>query len=57
MPNFQHIAAVDNIVANILIILPYISVGNYEPRTSKSQCCANESFSIGREGNNEDFTH
>ena len=37
-PNIQHITGVDNIVADTLIILPYISVNKYKPRKSKSLC-------------------
>ena len=30
------------------------SVEEYEPITSKTQCCANELFTIGKEENNDD---
>ena len=53
--NIQHIAGVDNIVADKLSRLPYTSVDKYEPITSKSQCHANELFAIGRDRNNEDY--
>ena len=36
-PNIQHIAEVDNIVADALSGLPSSSVNKYEPITSKSQ--------------------
>ena len=47
-PNIQHIAGVDNKVADTLSRLPSTTSDNYEPCTSKAQCCANELFAIGR---------
>ena len=35
--NIQHISAVDNIVADALTIMPYVSIDQVEPGTSKSQ--------------------
>ena len=54
-PNIQHIAGVDNIVADTLSGMPYVSSNNSEPFTEKDQCRANEFFAIGREENNEMF--
>ena len=53
-PNIQNKSGVDNIVADTLSRLPYISIDKYEPRTRKSQCCVNELFDTGRVENNED---
>ena len=47
--NIQHIAVVDNIVADTLILFPFTSVNKYYPSTSKAQCYANELFAIGTE--------
>ena len=55
-PNIQHIAGVDNIVADTLGRLPSVSSNKYKPCTSKDQCFANELFAIGRVENNEDFS-
>ena len=52
--NVQHIYGVENMVADIIIILPSTSVDNYKPITSKSHCSANKVFVIGGEENNED---
>ena len=52
-PNIQHLAGVDNIVADTLIRLPSTPKDKYKPCTSKAQCCANKLFAIGRVENNE----
>ena len=52
-PNIQHVAVVDNIVSDTLHILPSTSINKYEPCTRKYQCCANDSFAIGRVENKE----
>ena len=39
---------IGNIVADMLIILPYIFSNNYKPCTRKAQCHANKLFAIGR---------
>ena len=54
-PNIQHIAGVENIVSNILSILPYTSVDKYETSTMKSHCRSNELFTTGRVENSEYF--
>ena len=46
--NIQHIYGVDNIVSDTLSRLPSASIDNYEPRTMKSQCRADELFAIIR---------
>ena len=51
--NTQNIAGVDNIVAYKLSRLPYTSVDKDDPSTSKTQCCMNELFTIGREETDE----
>ena len=53
-PIIQHIRGVDNMVANTLSRFPSTPIGNYEPSTLKSQCCANELFALSRDKNNED---
>ena len=35
--------------------MPYTSVDNYNPITSKSQCCEDKLFATGRVENNKDF--
>ena len=52
-PNIQHIAGVDNIVADTLSRLPSTTSDKYEPCKRKSRCRANELFTIGRVENNE----
>ena len=52
-PNIQHIAGVENIVADMLSILLSISINKYEPRTRKAQCHANDLFVISRSENNQ----
>ena len=47
-PNIQHKSGVGNIVADTLSRLPSTSVKKYNPITSKSQCCDNELFAIGK---------
>ena len=47
-PNIQHISGVDNIIADTLSILTSTPRDKYDPCTRKSQCCANNLFSIGR---------
>ena len=46
--NIQNIAGIENIVADTLSILPSTPCNKYKPCTGKTQCCANEFFSIGR---------
>ena len=53
-PDIQHIAGVDNIVADTLSRLPFMPRNKNEPFTRKAQCRANELFAIDREENNED---
>ena len=48
-PNIQHIAGVDNIVADMISRLTSISVNKYNPITIKYQCRLNELFVISRE--------
>ena len=55
-PNIQHIAGVDNILSNILSRLPYTSVENYKPSTSKAQCLKNDLFEVGIDKNNGDIS-
>ena len=52
-PNIQHIAGVDNIVANTLSRLPSTPSDNNYPCTRKAQCRANYLFAIVREENND----
>ena len=47
-PNIQHIAGVDNIVADTISRLPYTPSDKNNPCTRKAQCHANELFAIGR---------
>ena len=51
--NIQHIYGVENIVADTLSILTSTHVDKYERITVKSQCCVNESFTIGSYKNNK----
>ena len=53
--NIQHISGVDSIVSDTLSRLPSTPSDKNEPCTRKTQCCANELFAIGREGNNYIF--
>ena len=53
-PNIQHIAGVDNIVADMLSRLPSTSSEMYKPCTRKDQCNANDLFETERVENNED---
>ena len=53
-PNIQHIAGVDNIVADTLDRLPFMLSDTYKPCTRKYKCCANELFTIDSVENNED---
>ena len=53
-PNIQHIAGVDNIVADTLSGLPYTSINKYKPNTRKDQCRTNKLFAISRAENNKD---
>ena len=53
-PNIQHIAGVENIVADTLSRFPSTSSKNYDPFTRKVQCCANELSTIFRVENSED---
>ena len=53
-PNIQHIAVVENIVADTLSRLPSTPSNKYNPCTRKVQYCTNESFTLGRIENNED---
>ena len=52
-PNIWHIYGFDNILADTFSRLQYTPVNRYKPITSKSQCCANKLFKIGRAENNE----
>ena len=52
--NIQHIAGVDNIVADRLSRFPSTPSDKYKPYTRKAQCCVNKSFAFGRIENNED---
>ena len=52
-PNIQHIARVDNIVADTLIRFPSTPSDNNETCTRKAQCRADKLFAIGREENND----
>ena len=54
-PNIQHIAVVDNIVADKLSRLPSTPSNKYDTCTRKAQSCANESFTLGRMENNKDY--
>ena len=53
-PNIQHIAGVDNIIADMLNRFPYASIDKYESRTIIAQCRAKELFAISRVENNKD---
>ena len=50
----QHIAGVNNIVAETLSKMPSTQSDKYYPYTRKAQCRANELFKIGKVENNED---
>ena len=52
-PIIQHIAGVDNIVADTLSRLPSTPSDKYKPCTRKSQCRVNELFVIVRVENNK----
>ena len=54
-PNIQHIAGVDNIVADTLSRLTYTPSNKYKTYTRKAQCRSNKLFKIVRIENNEDF--
>ena len=54
-PNIQHIAGVDNIVADTISRLPSTPSNKNETCTRKAQFCENELFAIGREENNDIF--
>ena len=47
-PNVQHIAGVDNIVADTLSRFPSKSSDKYESCTRKAQCCADALFTLDR---------
>ena len=52
--NIYHIAGVNNILADTLIIFPSTPVNKYDPNIQKLQCFANYLFTISRAENNED---
>ena len=52
-PNIHHIAGVDNIVSDMISILPSMPSDKYETCTRKDQCRANKLFVIGRTEKNE----
>ena len=52
-PNIQHIAGVDNIVADTLSRLMSTPSGKYNTCTRKSKCRVKKLFAIGRVENNE----
>ena len=54
-PNIQHIAAVENILADTLSRLPSLPRDKYEPCTRKAQCSTKKLFAIVREESNEKF--
>ena len=54
-PDIQHIAGVDNIVADTLSRLTYTPRDKNNPCTRKDQCCVNYLFTIGRVENNENI--
>ena len=54
-PNIQHIAVVDNIVADKLSRLSSTHSNKYDTCTRKAHSRANESFALGRIENNEDY--
>ena len=47
-PTVHHIYGVDNIVYDMLSILPYTPSDKYDPCTSKQQYCENDLFEIGK---------
>ena len=51
--NIQHIAWVENLVADTLSRFPSTPVNTYDPITSKAKCFLNELSAIGREEKNE----
>ena len=53
-PNIQHIAGVENIVADMLSRLSYTPINKYKTCTRKAQCCTNELCALGRVESNED---
>ena len=53
VPNIQHIAGFDNILADKLIRLPYTPVNKYYTITVKDHCCENQLFALGRDKNNK----
>ena len=52
--NIHHIDDVNNIVADGISILPSTPSDKYNPCTRKAQCHANQLFTIGTVGKNED---
>ena len=52
-PNIQHIAEVDNIIADTLSIFLSTTSNKNDPCTRKAQCRANELVTIGREENDD----
>ena len=56
-PNIQHIAGVDNILADNFSILMSTPSDKYKSCTRKAQCHTNDLFAIGRLENNEYFPH
>ena len=52
-PNIQHIAAVENIVADTLSRLPSTPSDKYESCTRKAQCSLNKLFALGGLENNK----
>ena len=54
-PNIQHIDVVDNIVADKLSRLPSTHSNKYNTCTRKAHSRANESFTLGRIENNENY--
>ena len=47
-PNIEHIAGVDNTVADKIGRFPYTPINKYKPYTKKAQCSANDLFTIVR---------
>ena len=52
--NIQHISGVENIVTDMLSRLSYTSINKYNTCKRNTQCCANNSFTIGILENNDD---
>ena len=52
-PNIQHIAGVDNVLADTLSALLSTPSDKYKSCTEKAQCRANDLFGIGRVENND----